>query len=75
VFVPLGVHHVWRYATRVKQDPSRSLVADMAPPPMERPHEATPLTATHRLVLLARWSSALGVLIWGLTRAAGTSSR
>lgn len=67
VFVPLGVHHVWRYATRVKQDPSRSLVADIAPPPMERPHEAPPLTATHKIVL-ATVVGALALLVWGLTR-------
>jgi uncharacterized ion transporter superfamily protein YfcC len=67
VFVPLGVHHVWRYATGVKQDPSRSLVADIAPPPMERPHEAPPLTATHKVVL-ATVVAALALLVWGLTR-------
>src|SRR5690606_40591997 len=37
VFVPLGVHHLWRYARRVKADPSTSLVADAPPPPIERP--------------------------------------
>jgi uncharacterized ion transporter superfamily protein YfcC len=32
VFLPVGIHHVWSYAKRVKADPSRSLVADVAPP-------------------------------------------
>jgi uncharacterized ion transporter superfamily protein YfcC len=32
VFLPVGIHHVWSYAQRVKADPSRSLVADVAPP-------------------------------------------
>jgi uncharacterized ion transporter superfamily protein YfcC len=68
VFVPLGVHHVWRYATRVKQDPSRSLVADVAPPASERPHEAPPFTSTHGLVLFLV-VAALGLLMWGLTQA------
>jgi uncharacterized ion transporter superfamily protein YfcC len=67
VFVPLGVHHIWRYASRVREDPSRSLVADVAPPPMERPHEAASLTITHRLLLLAV-AIALAVLVFGLTR-------
>jgi uncharacterized ion transporter superfamily protein YfcC len=66
VFLPIGVHHVWRYATRVRQDPSRSLVADLAPPPMEQPHSAPAMTATHKLVL-ATVVLALGVLVWGLT--------
>lgn len=65
VFVPLGAHHVWRYAKRVRQDPSRSLVADVAPPPMERPHEALAFTTTHRVVIGAVVVT-LVVLVWGL---------
>lgn len=30
VFLAIGIHHVWRYAKRVKRDPSSSLVADVA---------------------------------------------
>lgn len=29
VFLPIGIHHVWRYAKRVGDDPSSSLVADV----------------------------------------------
>jgi uncharacterized ion transporter superfamily protein YfcC len=65
VFVPLGVHHVWRYASRVRADPSRSLVADLAPPEMERPHETTELTTTH-VVVLGTIVVALAVLVYGL---------
>ena len=32
VFLPIGIHHVWKYARMVGDDPSRSLVADVAPP-------------------------------------------
>ena len=32
VFVSIGIHHVWTYAKRVKQDPSTSLVADIEVP-------------------------------------------
>jgi uncharacterized ion transporter superfamily protein YfcC len=32
VFLPIGIHHVWRYATTRGSDPSRSLVADIEPP-------------------------------------------
>jgi uncharacterized ion transporter superfamily protein YfcC len=66
VFVPIGVHHVWRYATRVKRDPSSSLVADIAPPAMEQPQGPQPLTGTHRLVL-GSVVAALVLLVWGLT--------
>ena len=67
VFIPIGVHHVWRYAKRVKRDPASSLVADVAPPPMERPHEAAPMTGTHKAVL-AVLALGLAVLVWGLTQ-------
>ncbi|MFO7894834.1 MAG: AbgT family transporter [Longimicrobiales bacterium] len=32
VFLPIGIHHVWRYARKVGDDPSSSLVADVEPP-------------------------------------------
>ena len=32
VFLPIGVHHVWRYARKVGADPSASLVAGIEPP-------------------------------------------
>lgn len=32
VFLPVGIHHVWRYARMVGADPSRSLLADVDPP-------------------------------------------
>jgi uncharacterized ion transporter superfamily protein YfcC len=32
VFLPIGIHHVWKYARGVGEDPSRSLVAGVAPP-------------------------------------------
>jgi uncharacterized ion transporter superfamily protein YfcC len=67
VFVPLGVHHVWRYAARVHRDPASSLVADITPPTLERPHEAGPLTPTHQL-LLALVALTLVVLVFGLAR-------
>jgi uncharacterized ion transporter superfamily protein YfcC len=66
VFVPIGVHHVWRYASRVKADPSRSLVADIPPPALQR-HEDLAFTGTHKLALLAVLAT-LAVLIYGLMR-------
>lgn len=57
-FLPVGIHHVWRYARRVHEDPARSLVADVAPPESavqagaEPGHEHPPMTASHRWVLV-----------------------
>jgi uncharacterized ion transporter superfamily protein YfcC len=66
LFVPIGVHHIWRYATKVRNDPAASLLAGLPRPPLERPHEAPAFTRTHSLVLLAV-VAVLAVLVWGLT--------
>lgn len=65
MFVPVGVHHVWRYATRVRADPSSSLVADITPPAGSTAHETTTLTGTHRLALVAV-AITIAVLLYGL---------
>lgn len=49
-FVALGVLHVWRYAQRVRRDPSRSLLADL-PPVHAPPTEYPPLDGRRSLVL------------------------
>jgi uncharacterized ion transporter superfamily protein YfcC len=67
VFVPVGVHHVWRYAARVKADPAASLVADSPPPAMERPDTSAGVTRTH-VVVFATLIAALALLVWGLTQ-------
>jgi uncharacterized ion transporter superfamily protein YfcC len=65
VFVPVGVHHVWRYATRVRADPASSLVADITPPAGSGAHETTVFTGTHRLALTAV-AITIAVLLYGL---------
>lgn len=67
LFVPIGVHHVWRYATRVAADRSHSLVADMEPPAAARTLADTPLGTTQRIALAAVIFT-LVVLVYGLTR-------
>ncbi|HEX6307137.1 MAG TPA: Na+/H+ antiporter NhaC family protein [Longimicrobiales bacterium] len=67
VFMPIGVHHVWRYARRVQADRSRSLVADIPPPAASTAPAQTPLTGTHRLALIAV-AVVLLVLVYGLTQ-------
>jgi uncharacterized ion transporter superfamily protein YfcC len=81
VFLPLGVHHVWRYARKVGADPSSSLVAGLEPPDLAGaagPGGASAggvagggaypaMTATHRWVLITV-GVFLVVLIYGLSR-------
>jgi uncharacterized ion transporter superfamily protein YfcC len=56
IFLPLlllGFHHVYRYAQRVKADPSASLVYDLRHEHQEASvEEYPPLTTTRKLVLL-----------------------
>jgi len=91
VFLAIGFHHVWRYAIRVKADPSRSLLADL---PNDETHAVRgdlALTKTHVAVLgtivgflvlllvgLKWWHWYLiemGALFLGLTIALGLVSR
>ena len=52
-FLALGFHHLYRYARRVQQDPSRSLVADVDySSGFEPPHD-TRMTGARAAVLLA----------------------
>jgi len=68
-FLAIGIHHVWRYATRVQADPSASLVADIPgaqPPAVEEQPE---LDRTRSLVI-ALTAGAIGLMIWGITQRA-----
>jgi uncharacterized ion transporter superfamily protein YfcC len=67
VFVPIGMHHVWRYARRVRNDPSSSFVAGIRPPASDMAHETTPFTAIRKLVL-GTVVLALALLVFGLAR-------
>ncbi|MFC1688774.1 YfcC family protein [Pseudomonadota bacterium] len=64
-FFALGFYHVLRYAKMVRNDPSRSLVADVpeAQPP-ESP-DSGPITGRQALVLLATLA-ALVIMVWGI---------
>lgn len=65
VFWAIGFHHVWSYARKVREDPSKSLVADIEPDPKLVQREDVPLRGKHvgALVVIAL---ALGWLIYGL---------
>ena len=63
-FVGIGIHHVWRYARRVQDDPARSLVAGL-PANIEPVTETLALNGRHRACLLATLGTIL-LLIWGI---------
>jgi uncharacterized ion transporter superfamily protein YfcC len=66
VFVPVGLHHVWRYAQRVRRDPSSSLVADIPRPPAIPSFDTTRFSGA-RMLALGTVVAALGLLVFGLT--------
>ena len=65
-FVLIGVHHVWRYARRVQDDPSRSLVGDVEIPGLEEQTGAYPAMTGVHLLVLGGFLAALGVAIYGI---------
>ena len=68
VFFVIGFHHTWRYASRVKKDPSSSLMAGVETDGgLERLDVAAQprMTDTQKLVI-ALVGATLAVLIWGL---------
>ena len=70
VFLAVGIHHVWSYASKVKADPSKSLVADIPVPPELEKQEHPPFTGLHTLVLLIT-AAALVLIVWGLSELSG----
>ncbi|NIN74322.1 MAG: YfcC family protein, partial [Xanthomonadales bacterium] len=67
VFLAIGIDHVLRYARRIKNDPSSSLVADIEPDPALTSRKRVPLTRTH-VLSLAAIGVVLGVLVWGIKK-------
>ena len=67
VFATVGIHHVWRYATRVKADPSRSLVADVEATEMEAAPDHPVFTGTH-VAILAILVATIVLLVFGIAR-------
>ena len=66
-FLAIGFLHVWRYASKVRADPSASLVADIPeaqPPEVNVPDE---ITGQHRLVLTATLAT-LALVVWGIMK-------
>ncbi|MBB5015961.1 YfcC family protein [Rehaibacterium terrae] len=64
-FVAIGIHHVYRYAQKVKADPSASLVADVPGAQHTAPAEYPPMTGARLAILLAVFV-VLGLMVWGI---------
>jgi uncharacterized ion transporter superfamily protein YfcC len=68
VLMLVGFHHVWRYARRVQEDPTSSVVhgVDEAQPPA--PVEYPSMTRTHVAVLIALLGALMllvfGIIVW-----------
>ena len=70
VFLAVGIHHVWRYAARVKSEPETSLVAGIEPDPALRPSAYPALTNQHRLIVTLTIGAVL-IIIYGLSTWSG----
>ncbi|HUP50104.1 MAG TPA: AbgT family transporter [Thermoanaerobaculia bacterium] len=66
VFLLIGFDHVWRYARRVKADPSKSLMDGVETSVVVAPPKDVTPTPRHIAVILLV-IAALGLLIWGLS--------
>jgi len=64
-FVAIGVHHTWAYAQRVKNDPAKSLVADVEGVSHEAPESYPSLTVRHG-VILGLTALALAGIVYGI---------
>jgi uncharacterized ion transporter superfamily protein YfcC len=64
-FLALGIHHVWSYASKVKADPSKSLVADIE-------HDPSWQVRGHRklggmdMLILSLVLGAIAFIVWGI---------
>lgn len=63
-FLALGFHHTYRYAKRVKADPSTSLVADVNYDDGFKPPQDIKMTATRTAILLV-FVAGIALFVWG----------
>lgn len=64
-FVAVGVHHIWRYAQKVKADPSKSLTADLNDERHQALTDYPPLDGRRIAVLLVTLAG-LVLMVWGI---------
>jgi uncharacterized ion transporter superfamily protein YfcC len=64
-FVAIGVHHVWRYADRVRQDPTASLMAGVDTGDHVPGGDYPPMSG-RRLAVALLTAAGLGLMIYGI---------
>jgi uncharacterized ion transporter superfamily protein YfcC len=64
-FVAIGVHHVWRYAQRVRENPASSLLHGVEGVEDAVPESYPAFTGRH-LAILALTALALAGIVWGI---------
>jgi uncharacterized ion transporter superfamily protein YfcC len=64
-FTAIGVHHVWRYAQRVKQDPEQSLMRDVDEGVTHEPAEYPAMTGAHKAIIVFT-GIALAAMVYGI---------
>ncbi|MEM8930386.1 MAG: AbgT family transporter, partial [Acidobacteriota bacterium] len=64
-FVLLGIHHVWSYGEKVKEDPTKSLVADIEPDPSWKVQEHRAFRVSD-FVVLAVLAGTIAGIVWGI---------
>ena len=67
-FVAIGVHHTWRYAQRVRDEPSRSLLAGVEGINNAAPEAYPAFTTRHTLILLLTGLALVGIVYGILVR-------
>ena len=72
LFVPfflIGFWHIWRYASKIRKDPSASLM-QLQPVDVdfEEPSEMGPALTSRHTIIITLIVSTLGVLVWGITQ-------
>ncbi|MFU8897147.1 MAG: YfcC family protein [Gammaproteobacteria bacterium] len=67
-FVAIGVHHTWRYAQRVRDEPSRSLLAGVAGINNAAPEAYPAFTTRHTIILLLTGLALVGIVYGILVR-------
>lgn len=67
-FVAIGVHHTWRYAQRVRDEPSRSLLAGVEGINNAAPEAYPAFTTRHTLILLLTGLALAGIVYGILVR-------
>ena len=69
VFLVVGIHHIWRYAKRVKDDPANSLVHDIAVPDEMQVTDHPVLDGRRKAVIAVTLATlvllVVGIKVWG----------